>query len=311
MDPDALVCEGSACAEDLGPSVEELLETVGDAGYFYWLVNLIWSYVVLPSRWIFIIGCLWYFVGRYCTRLFSRQQAFPSGSYGENVIPGWLERTHQKSVVWAVQRLKESLKYDTKMIDIGFGSGSSFVTSLRLMEESFSAESGKDSDLKATYSIVGIERSVEMIEYCRTKFSSEIDSKRIVLRQGDALNLEFDENSFDVIIVFNVIQLIKDKQKAIEGWLKCLKSGGTLGILFQESEEYIRDPFVQAGILQGFMHLPHKNYIVELLQKEFNMIDVQAIKRETKDDDEDINMGDVLIMAKMPKKHKHITLSYE
>src|ERR1700736_5198097 len=52
--------------------------------------------------------------------------------------------------------------------------------------------------------VLGIDPSVEMLEHARAKIR-ENDLRHIEVKQGDALNLGVEENSFDVVCAFHVI----------------------------------------------------------------------------------------------------------
>uniref|UniRef100_A0A6S8CH79 Methyltransferase type 11 domain-containing protein n=1 Tax=Aplanochytrium stocchinoi TaxID=215587 RepID=A0A6S8CH79_9STRA len=213
--------------QDVEISLEaELVDSEAEIkiGYIYWVFSMLYHYlyyyVYIPSFWVFLIGIIWYTVARYCTRLFSRQSSFPSGFYGESIIFGWLERTNQRSVVWASRCLKTKLKYNSQVLDIGFGAGLSFDTMIRLLGESFESHCHENKGVeKAEYKVYGIENSEQMIRYCTEKYASEIENKVLVLEKGDALSMSYPNESFDVITVSNFIHLVKDKNAALKEWV--------------------------------------------------------------------------------------------
>ncbi|MBC8256890.1 MAG: class I SAM-dependent methyltransferase [Candidatus Marinimicrobia bacterium] len=66
--------------------------------------------------------------------------------------------------------------------------------------------------------MMGIDISLDMI--------SKIDNPNIDASVGDAHNLQFENNTFDLIYIRNVIHYIDHPEKAISEIHRCLKPGG-------------------------------------------------------------------------------------
>ena len=66
--------------------------------------------------------------------------------------------------------------------------------------------------------LIGIDISMEMI--------SNIDHPNITSMVGDAQKLDFDNNTFDLIYMRNVIHYIDNQKKSFSEIYRCLKSGG-------------------------------------------------------------------------------------
>lgn len=78
--------------------------------------------------------------------------------------------------------------------------------------------------------VLGIDASAEMLEHARAKIRDN-DWRHIELRQGDALELELDDHSFDVVCAFHVMSVVADPIKMMrEMWLVC-KPGGRIVII--------------------------------------------------------------------------------
>ena len=108
---------------------------------------------------------------------------------------------------WYVSRLelvnqivKEFNKKKLKILDVGCGTGS--------VMESFSKE----------YDVIGVDSMEQAVRYT---------SKRgIKVRKGNAKNLPFKKNSFDVVLCLDILEHIKNDGKVVEEVYKVLKEGG-------------------------------------------------------------------------------------
>ena len=67
-----------------------------------------------------------------------------------------------------------------------------------------------------------IDYAPNMIDICRKR---KIDAKFEI---GDATNLEYENDSFDIIIIANALHIMPDPSKVINEISRCLKSEGTI-----------------------------------------------------------------------------------
>ncbi len=72
--------------------------------------------------------------------------------------------------------------------------------------------------------IYGVDVIADSIEYCQAHYNHP----NLFFKQGDITRLDFDDNSFDLICAFEVIEHIKNYQKAISELRRVLKPGGLL-----------------------------------------------------------------------------------
>ena len=79
--------------------------------------------------------------------------------------------------------------------------------------------------------IVGIDLSEEMLRIARRKAMSNGFSRRIRLLRGDAFNLPFDDDYFDVVTIAFGLRNIGHHQRGISEMVRVLKKGGQLLIL--------------------------------------------------------------------------------
>jgi ubiquinone/menaquinone biosynthesis C-methylase UbiE len=83
-------------------------------------------------------------------------------------------------------------------------------------------------------SITATDLSDEMIEMAKTKRGG---LKNVEFQKADALNLEFEENSFDTVFMANLIHIIGNAEKLILESKRILKKGGTIIITSFSVEE--------------------------------------------------------------------------
>jgi len=79
--------------------------------------------------------------------------------------------------------------------------------------------------------IVGIDLSEEMLQIARRKTKSNGFGGKIKLLMGDALNLPFEENSFDIVSIGFGLRNIGHHKNGISEMVRILKDGGRLLIL--------------------------------------------------------------------------------
>lgn len=78
--------------------------------------------------------------------------------------------------------------------------------------------------------VVGIDPSADMLAHA-TKKVGENGWAHIDLKQGDALNLDFPDNSFDDVCTFHVITVVPDPAKMMQEMLRVCKPGGRIVII--------------------------------------------------------------------------------
>lgn len=78
-----------------------------------------------------------------------------------------------------------------------------------------------------TGSVIGIDTQSKFLDVAKEKAAS-VGQSNIKYKIGDAERLEFADNIFDAIICASSIFFFEDIQKALKGWCRVLKSGGTV-----------------------------------------------------------------------------------
>lgn len=115
--------------------------------------------------------------------------------------------------------------------------------------------------LKDQYSRgLGVDASRDMLAIARTKLDGA-NIKHASVRQGDIFNLALERQSFDLIVIHQVLHFLHDPQPAIAEAARMLSPGGRMVIVdFAPHElEYLREDFAHArlgfdeNIMSGWM----------------------------------------------------------
>ncbi|UCE04938.1 MAG: class I SAM-dependent methyltransferase, partial [bacterium] len=102
-----------------------------------------------------------------------------------------------------------------KVIDIACGKGTSAI----YLAQKYGCE------------VIGIDVSEDLIAQAQSLATQNKLQGKVDFRVGDALNLPFSDNEFDVAISQAMLVLVKDKKKAIQEALRVTKADGYLGWL--------------------------------------------------------------------------------
>lgn len=78
--------------------------------------------------------------------------------------------------------------------------------------------------------LVGIDSSEDMLAHAREKIG-EGGLSHVEIRQGDALNLDFPDASFDDVVSFHVITVVPEPGRMMDEMLRVCKPGGRIVIV--------------------------------------------------------------------------------
>lgn len=78
--------------------------------------------------------------------------------------------------------------------------------------------------------VVGVDLAPEMLDKAEEKMRQH-GWRHIRLLEMDALNLKFDDNSFDFVTAFHVISVVPDAQRLMSEMLRVLRPHGTLAVV--------------------------------------------------------------------------------
>ncbi len=106
--------------------------------------------------------------------------------------------------------------------------------------------------------IYGVDYSDDMLEQAKYRLEG---IKNVKLIQGDVHNLDFDDESFDIVLCMNGLHVFPDKDKAYSEIYRVLKPGGLFIACLYVSEEYKLTDFVVNNILckKGWFTGPFDN----------------------------------------------------
>ena len=109
------------------------------------------------------------------------------------------------------------VKAGSSILDVGCGTG--YFT--RLLAKTDTKEQ-EDPGI----SVTGLDREQPFIEYARKR--NEKEDLPVSYVQGDALDLPFEEDSFDIVTSHTFLTVISKPQKALSEMLRVLRPGGIL-----------------------------------------------------------------------------------
>jgi phosphatidylethanolamine/phosphatidyl-N-methylethanolamine N-methyltransferase len=78
--------------------------------------------------------------------------------------------------------------------------------------------------------VTGIDLAPEMLERAQDRVNRN-GWRHITLAQGDALNLQFDDDSFDYVMAFHVVSVVPDPQRMMAEAQRVCRPGGLLSII--------------------------------------------------------------------------------
>lgn len=123
-------------------------------------------------------------------------------------IATWFSRGYMHDLHTSVSRM--SLSGKETLLDLCCGTGKSTLACYQVLPQ------GK---------IIAVDNSSAMLEVARKKFSG----KNVLFLQQDAMQLEFDDNTFDAIFMAYGIRNMPDYVQCLKGLYRILKPEGVVG----------------------------------------------------------------------------------
>ena len=78
--------------------------------------------------------------------------------------------------------------------------------------------------------VVGVDISGKMIEWSRLRAREEKVEDKVEFRVADVLELPFEDDRFDAVIVESILAFVEDKPRAIRECIRVTKPGGYVGL---------------------------------------------------------------------------------
>jgi SAM-dependent methyltransferase len=123
---------------------------------------------------------------------------------------------------------------------------------------------GSGSDLKIFSSIQSLNNitAIDLGFNVFTLAKRYEDRKDILIKRGNALSLDFDDETFDVVYSFGIFHHTSNPTLCIEEARRVLKQGGTMFLyLYSSHEDMIfkrMGVFIERIIMSFFRHIPYK-----------------------------------------------------
>jgi len=110
-------------------------------------------------------------------------------------------------------------------------------------------------------SVAGIDFVSEMVQAGKSKIEMKNMTGKVMLMQGDALHIPFDDNTFDVTGIAFGIRNIPDREQALKEMLRVTIPGGQILIL---EMTFIQNRFFK------YLYYAYLNYLLPLFAKFFS-----------------------------------------
>lgn len=115
--------------------------------------------------------------------------------------------------IWRNKAIKIcELKEDDKLLDLCCGTGAMIENASKIID--------KDTE------IIGLDFTEQMLEIGKNRLNKSLKGYKFKLIKGDAINLPFEDNSFDCVTIAFGLRNISDKMKALSEIYRVLKPGG-------------------------------------------------------------------------------------
>ncbi len=125
----------------------------------------------------------------------------------------------------------------------------------------------------ASAEIICVDYSEAMIEKAKARFAN-LENNNVVCQQGDVGNLEFADQTFDIVLSMNGLHVFPDKAKAFRETARVLKKGGSfIGCMYIKGE-YKRSDFIVNTVLtkKGWFTAPFqtKSELQDILESYYS-----------------------------------------
>jgi len=147
----------------------------------------------------------------------------PRYDFLNHLLSFGIDHSWRKRVVEEIRRWFHEPASTIRILDVATGTGDLAIAVSTLQQAS----------------IEGIDISTKMMEIGRKKVSARGLSGKIVFREGEAENIPFEDNHFDVVMVAFGVRNFEELERGISEMKRVLKPGGVMLILeFSHPERY-------------------------------------------------------------------------
>lgn len=126
------------------------------------------------------------------------------------------ERNRPSGGIKTIQEVIVNARLDKKKKILEIGSNTGFTT--------------VNIGLLTNAKVIGIDVNESSVEKSKL-YANKMGAKTVAFIKGSALELPFEDESFDLVWCSNVTSFIDDKKQAISEYLRVLKPGGFLAVI--------------------------------------------------------------------------------
>jgi ubiquinone/menaquinone biosynthesis C-methylase UbiE len=126
-----------------------------------------------------------------------------------------MARTNEKCAAWVMDLLE--IQRSDKVLEVGFGPGVGIRLLARLASAGY---------------VAGVDASGEMVEQATARNADVIRSGRVDLRHRSVESLPFEDNTFDMALAINSMQIWPDAVGGLKEIRRVMRSGGRVALGF-------------------------------------------------------------------------------
>jgi ubiquinone/menaquinone biosynthesis C-methylase UbiE len=203
------------------------------------------------------------FIRKYISGQFGR----PSGVFGRMIERSMSKRT-TVDAEWTLSLL--NIQPTSYILEIGFGGGVSTQLASQKASQGF---------------VAGIDHSTIMVQAASKRNAGAIKAGRMELKQGDAGDIPYPDESFDIVFSLHSIYFWHNPHECLQGFRRVLKPGGLLAITIQPKNKWREEQLNTSGMILFF-----GNQICEM----FSAAGFQNVRMESHTENEEISLQCIL-----------------
>ena len=121
--------------------------------------------------------------------------------------------------------------------------------------------------------VIGLDASRRMLRVARKKVSAERFEAFISLTRGDAHDLPFPDNSFDVVTCLEALEFLSDQRAALAEMIRVLRPGGLLLVSIRIDTRWMPDrTWSEARIRRELAAMKLRDARVEIWQEDYSQV---------------------------------------
>ncbi len=208
----------------------------------------------------------------------------PKGKLGKIQLKS-MNKEHTPVALWGLKHL--NIKSDDIVLDIGCGGG---ININRMAK-----------DAKKVY---GVDYSIESVKLSREVNQDYIDEGKVEVHEGNVKNLQFEDNTFDIVTAFETVYFWPEIEKSFGEVKRVLKPGGIFMISMESNGSDNMVMKISEKLID--MTAYNEGELVSFLQNN-DYSEITAYIRDSKSKEEIVKSnGEV---KRIPDDYDHISFS--